>query len=528
MNSIFEKPSILGFRQEGGRIAIQRHPNSSIIFTNPKDAERYTKSAGDDWVDIPAGDPRYDALERAAGSGDITSALNPTQWAQAGKSSVDFIPGLTQDYGQWVQGESMPRAKRVAGDRAAIDKLVEKGLIEKVNDISQPGAPTPTYRVRKSVLDGSIDLPALLAGGDLPASPAAPAAPTASMFVGPPSFLDNSYQSFGPPAALANDYEGFGPPAALANRQPATGTREERIAAAKQSGDFDAKRAQYNQDAQRMGHPTMMDEDGNIVGRELSLGEQMQNFARQTGGNTPFMQTNDPAQRAMQNETLAQARRYNAANAFGTTDEERLANLEQETEARRILATPLGDQVREIAPGVRMALKDGQVVGSAVPRAANAPPGMMNDPLQKYTTNAQGQVVLNRNPRQVGISDYMGDQVKFVQTPQGITGGTPAERALIAETEANIAKQQAAAAAAAPAPAAAAAAPAPAPASGMSPNPINSGLDRDFNNWLARQPAAAPAVKAKALMGGGAMAKEGGRMSAMERAKAKALAATNR
>jgi hypothetical protein len=440
MPSIFEKPSLLGFRQEGGRIPIPRNQYSSVMFTDPKDAERYTKAAGD-WVDIPVGDPRYDALKRAAESGDFTAALNPTQYFQGAQPSVDFMPGFPGGYASPGQ--------RVAGDREAVNRLADLGLIEKIQDISQPGEPTPTFRVRRDFLEGSYGPPedmsstfvgpgAALASSTFPARPAptpAPTAPVAPTQQPASMFQDTDSATFRTmfPNSVLGPYVSTAPEGTFDAAAPPAGSRAERVAAAMKSGDFETKRAQYNQEAMRLGQPTQMDAQGNIVGRELTEPERMREFFRATGGNTMFSQTTDPAQRALQNEMMKQARAQATVNTFGSTPEERLANLQAETEARQILRSPLNSGVREVAPGVRAATRDGQVIGFSAP--GNGSPATMNDPLKKYITNPDGSVSLNPNPPQILMSDEMKDTA-VRQGIEGKTGGSPMERGLIAAMQA--------------------------------------------------------------------------------------------
>ena len=188
-----------------------------------------------------------------------------------------------------------------------------------------------------------------------------------------------------------------------------------------------------------MGSPTMMDAQGNIVDRELTVPEQMREAFMRTGGNTPFMQTNDPMQRAMQNEMMKQARAQAAVNTFGTTPEERLANLQAETDARKILQSPLNSGVREVAPGVRAAFKDGQMIGFSAP--GDGSPATMNDPLKRYITNPDGSVSRNYNPPQILMSDEMKD-TGVRQGIEGKTGGSPMERKFIAALQAEDEKKK--------------------------------------------------------------------------------------
>jgi hypothetical protein len=230
-----------------------------------------------------------------------------------------------------------------------------------------------------------------------------------------------------------------------------------------ESGDFETKRTQYNQEAMRMGHPSMMDDQGNIVGRELTVPEQMRDAFMRTGGNTPFMQTNDPMQRAMQNEMMKQARGQIAANTFGFTPEERRANLEAEVEARKILATPLDSGVREVAPGVRGAFRNGQTVGFSTPGdGVNVPNGTMKDPITGETISI----------------DLYNEMTRQTQATKGMTGGSPMERGLIAAMAAEEArKKKQASDAAATAVAAAAIPPTPAaPEPGFRTSPTTFGV----------------------------------------------------
>jgi len=469
MPSIFEKPSLLGFRAEGGRVQIPRNQYSSIPA---QDAGRYTQAAGEDWVDIAGDDPRYAALLRAAESGDITGMFNPTQWGQL-SSSVGFMPGFPQGYAS--PGE------RIKGDRAAMGRLAQLGLIEKVQDISQPGAPVPTFRVRKSFLEGTdgppadmssmfVGPPAALADATLPARPTAPAAtppsaPAPSMFNTPSvetfaSMFPNTGLGLALDAPVSNAPSSAPAPAAVA---APTGTRAERVKAAMESGDFGAKQRQYNQEAMRMGHPSKMDDQGNIVGRELTQEEQMRDAFMRTGGNTPFLQTNDPMQRALQNEMMKQARGQIAANTFGFTPEERRANLEEEVNARKILATPLDSGVREVAPGVRGAFRNGQTVGFSTPGdGVNVPNGTMKDPITGETISI----------------DLYNEMTRQTQATKGMTGGSPMERGLIAAMAAEEArKKKLASDAAAAAVAAAAIPPTPAaPEPGFRTSPTTFGV----------------------------------------------------
>lgn len=189
-----------------------------------------------------------------------------------------------------------------------------------------------------------------------------------------------------------------------------------------------------------MGSPTQMDEQGNIVGRELSQEEKMREAFNRTGGNTPFMQTTDPMQRALQNEMMKQARAQATVNTFGFTPEERLANLQAETEARQILRSPLNSGVREVAPGVRAATRDGQVIGFGTNQApVKGPDGestaTMNDPLDRFMTirgaDGKERVVPNPNPRQLNMPQYVAGDKKEAED-KGMVGGSPMERGLIA------------------------------------------------------------------------------------------------
>ena len=155
----------------------------------------------------------------------------------------------------------------------------------------------------------------------------------------------------------------------------------------------------------------------------------MREFFKTTGGNTMFSQTTDPAQRALQNEMMKQARAQATVNTFGTTPPERLANLQAATDARKIPQPPLSSDVREVAPGVRAAFKDGQMIGFSAP--GDGSPATMNDPLKRYITNPDGSVSRNYNPPQILMSDEMKD-TGVRQNIEGKTGGSPMERGLLA------------------------------------------------------------------------------------------------
>jgi hypothetical protein len=282
-----------------------------------------------------------------------------------------------------------------------------------------------------------------------------------------------------------------------ARQQQPGGTRAERVAAAIASGDFAEKQRQYNEEAMRLGQPTQMDAQGNIVGRELTEAERMREFFKTTGGNTMFSQTTDPAQRALQNEMMKQARAQATVNTFGTTPPERLANLQAATDARKIPQPPLSSDVREVAPGVRAATRDGQTVGFSTPGdGKTAPQGTITDPI---------------TGEQMPLALY-NEMTRQTQATKGMTGGSPMERGLLAAMQAAEAKRAPAASSAATANApktpsvetfasmfpdtglglalaspvsnAPTSAPAPAPAPAASPAPVAA-------------PAASPAVNAE-------------------------------
>jgi hypothetical protein len=375
MPSIFEKPSILGFRAEGGNLDTKRLESSKRVFM-----EAAMKKAGELGVDVTEllSNPRYAEL--------IGSEMT--------KTATSPIPALSPDYGMAESSFSIP-VFRQEGGRDVYWRDVASSLASEtpqaLTRFIQPTQPTPT------------------------ATPAAPAV-TPSMF-GPPA---PGEQIFGPPSILANQQPGGGAPG---------GTRAERVAAAIASGDFAEKQRQYNQEAMRLGQPTQMDAQGNIVGRELTEAERMREFFKTTGGNTMFSQTTDPAQRALQNEMMKQARAQATVNTFGTTPPERLANLQAATDARKIPQPPLSSDVREVAPGVRAAFKDGQMIGFSAP--GDGSPATMNDPLKRYITNPDGSVSRNYNPPQILMSDEMKD-TGVRQNIEGKTGGSPMERGLLA------------------------------------------------------------------------------------------------
>jgi hypothetical protein len=396
MPSIFEKPSLLGFRQEGGVTPAKK--NKGIIPAIPG---FITDNLGK-VSDVATG---YGA--------NLMNQFWGTNWNGTNFSETPFTPG--------------------------------GGLVDQIQGYMQTGEIPFFSNAPVAPVVGS-GRGASGSWGD----PVVPAAPTSI---------------FGPPAPGSQI---FGPPSILANQQPAaaaapTGTRAERVKAAMESGDFAEKQRQYNQEAMRMGHPSMMDDQGNIVGRELTVPEQMRDAFMRTGGNTPFMQTNDPMQRAMQNEMMKQARGQIAANTFGFTPEERRANLEEEVNARKILATPLDSGVREVAPGVRAATRDGQTVGFSTPGdGKNVPQGTIKDPIT-------GQ--------EMPLALYT-EMTRQTQATKGMTGGSPMERGLIAAMAAEEArKKKLASDAAAAAVAAAAIPPTPAaPEPGFRTSPTTFGV----------------------------------------------------
>jgi hypothetical protein len=366
MPSIFEKPSILGFRQEGGNLDTKRLESSKRVFM-----EAAMKKAGELGVDVTEllSNPRYTEL--------IGSEMT--------KTATSPIPTLSPDYGMAESSFSIP-VFRQEGGRDVYWRDVASSLASEtpqaLTRFIQPTQPTSTAA---------------------PVTPAAPAV-TPSMF-GPPA---PGEQIFGPPSILANQQPGGGAPG---------GTRAERVAAAIASGDFAEKQRQYNEEAMRLGQPTQMDAQGNIVGRELTEAERMREFFKTTGGNTMFSQTTDPAQRALQNEMMKQARAQATVNTFGTTPEERLANLQAATDARKIMQSPLNSDVREVAPGVRAATRDGQTVGFSTPGdGKTAPQGTITDPI---------------TGEQMPLALY-NEMTRQTQATKGMTGGSPMERGLLA------------------------------------------------------------------------------------------------
>jgi hypothetical protein len=194
---------------------------------------------------------------------------------------------------------------------------------------------------------------------------------------------------------------------------------------------------------------------------------------------------------------MKQARAQATVNTFGTTPEERLANLQAATDARKILQSPLNSGVREVAPGVRAATRDGQTVGFSTPGdGKTAPQGTITDPI---------------TGEQMPLALY-NEMTRQTQATKGMTGGSPMERGLLAAMQAAEAKRAPAASSAATANApktpsvetfasmfpdtglglalaspvsnAPTSAPAPAPAPAASPAPVAA-------------PAASPAVNAE-------------------------------
>jgi hypothetical protein len=397
MPSIFEKPSILGFRAEGGDTSANA---DQIKLLGERLAEARQKAVTEQQKnELAALEKRFAELSY------VVRAEPPVSVPMAGPGSMMRPP--------------MPTLQQ----RETAMREIE-GLMPQLEQLRNPQG---SGRGASGSWEES--------GGVTPA-PVAPAA-TPSLFADAAAALAAANETY---EAEANAL----PPSPSMFSAPPAGSRAANIAAAKASGDFGAKQRQYNQEAMRMGHPSMMDDQGNIVGRELTQEEQMRDAFMRTGGNTPFLQTNDPMQRALQNEMMKQARGQIAANTFGFTDDERKKNLMAEAEARRILATPLGGgqfinggQVNDIAPGVRAAFRNGQAVGIANNNQAplKGPNGestaTMNDPLDKYITNPDGSVSLNRNPKQLNMAQFLAGDEK-IALDKGMTGGSPIDLKIFA------------------------------------------------------------------------------------------------
>lgn len=387
MPSIFEKPSLLGFRAEGTK--------------------------------------RETPTERAVRV--LTSPIGSVRPGQLTINPLDQVP--TKGFFPWLKDNAIAGA-------AGFGDYLNEGVLSPLNYMLFGNEPEELrlkerylkslgYGVDPSVSEGAAAIAAANSTYDAEANALPPSTtPLAQSMFARPSAAEAAL------AAANETYEAEAnalPPSPSMFSAP-TGTRAERVAAAIASGDFETKRTQYNQEAMRMGSPTMMDEQGNIVGRELTQNEQMREFFNRTGGNTPFMQTNDPAQRALQNEMMKQARAQAAANTFGSTPEERRANLEAETNARRILASPLnGDGVRDMGNGVRGAFKDGQAVGFSTPGdGVNVPKGTMKDPI---------------TGEEIPVALY-NEMTRQTQATKGMTGGSPMEQGLIAAMAAEEARKK--------------------------------------------------------------------------------------
>lgn len=397
MPSIFEKPSILGFRADGGPTPPKK---KGIIPALPGFIVDNLGKVSDVATGYGA-----NLLNRFWGTEFDGTNFSETPFTPGG-GLVDQILG----YGQTGEVPFFGAPPEGSG----------RGASGSWGDAVAPAVPTYNGPMAAAPTGRQTPLPGLGGG----------AVPTATS-----GFMDQLLKL----PTSADVPSVFGTMLANAQQQQPTGSRAANIAAAKASGDFETKRNQYNLEAQRMGSPTQMNEAGDIIPRELSEPEKMREFFNMTGGNTMFTQTNDPAQRALQNEMMKQARGQMAANTFGSTPEERRANLEAEVNARKILASPLDSGVREMAPGIRGAFKDGRLIGVAAP--GDGSPATMNDPLKRYITNPDGSVSLNPNPPQILMSDEMKDTLGR-QGIEGKTGGSPMERRLIAAMAAEEARKK--------------------------------------------------------------------------------------
>jgi len=389
MPSIFEKPSILGFRAEGGDMSANA---DQIKLLGERLAEARQKAVTEQQKnELAALEKRFAELSY------VVRAEPPASVLMAGPGSMMRPPMPTLQQRETAMREIeglMPQLEQLrnpqGSGRGASGSWEESGGVTPAPAYGGPMAAVPSGR--QTPLPG-------LGGGAVPTA--------TSEFM---SRLLKLPTSADVPSMFDTMTEN-------ARQQQPGGTRAERVAAAIASGDFAEKQRQYNEEAMRLGQPTQMDAQGNIVGRELTEAERMREFFKTTGGNTMFSQTTDPAQRALQNEMMKQARAQATVNTFGTTPEERLANLQAETDARKILQSPLSSDVREVAPGVRAAFKDGQTVGFSTPGdGKTAPQGTITDPI---------------TGEQMPLALY-NEMTRQTQATKGMTGGSPMERGLLA------------------------------------------------------------------------------------------------
>jgi hypothetical protein len=402
MPSIFEKPSILGFRAEGTKRETPTE-RAGRVLTSPIGSVRPGQLTINPLDQVPTKGffpwLKENAIAGAAGFGDYINEgiLSPLNYMMFGNEPEELR--LKERYLKSL-GYGIPEAAPTQPEQPT------------------PAAAAPAYGGPMAAVPTGRQTPLPGLGGG--------AVPTAT------SEFMNRLLKLPTSADVPSIFDTM---TENARQQQPAGTRAERVAAAIASGDFAEKQRQYNQEAMRMGSPTMMDAQGNIVDRELTVPEQMREAFMRTGGNTPFMQTNDPMQRALQNEMMKQARAQATVNTFGTTPEERLANLQAETDARKILQSPLNSGVREVAPGVRAATRDGQTVGFSTPGdGKTAPQGTITDPI---------------TGEQMPLALY-NEMTRQTQATKGMTGGSPMERGLLAAMQAAEAKRAPAASPVAP------------------------------------------------------------------------------
>jgi hypothetical protein len=199
--------------------------------------------------------------------------------------------------------------------------------------------------------------------------------------------------------------------------------RAARIKKAQEDGSFDAIRTQFNRESLAARAPQQMDEQGNIVQRQLGPEENAMNLARLTGGNTAL---NSGLPRAVEMAIMDKARRDLAVSQ----GRQNVAELKSAQESGIFEPAPV---TQEVAPGVRGAFRNGEMVGFSSP--ATGAPATMNDPLKKYITNPDGSVSLNPNPPQLDMAQWTAGQ-NAIQGTKGLTGGTALERGFQAAIEA--------------------------------------------------------------------------------------------
>lgn len=129
------------------------------------------------------------------------------------------------------------------------------------------------------------------------------------------------------------------PAATTAPAAPLTG-RAALVEEAKRLGNFEAKRNAYNQEALATGSPTMMDDAGNIVQREINPTDIMQMTAQTSGGNTVSMRPD------VQARLMAMTPTYRTS---GAADEQLFQAMKREMDEQNRRAAA---GVQTMAPGV--------------------------------------------------------------------------------------------------------------------------------------------------------------------------------